>query len=206
MTKQEVISDVITGLQPRYYVYFHVCQETNQVFYIGKGTNDRCNSTCQKSNEWWNIAKRTNMSFKVVKYENYLTEYEAMCLEMYCIKHYAHNGFLTNKVGKRWTDTEIRKRMPHNEVEYLVWYYNHNLNFYLEMSTNEKVTDLSFYERQYDTRRKLILKRFKELGLKKSLVTEIIDQHITTKAYNIYSDPLLDYKKPVIKSLEYNVD
>ena len=49
-----------------YYVYQHVRMDTNSVFYVGKGKENRCNSTKNRNKHWRNITEKTEYSVEVV--------------------------------------------------------------------------------------------------------------------------------------------
>ena len=73
-----------------YYVYLHRRKDNNEVFYVGKGKDNRANSK-QGRNKWWkNIANKHGFSVEYVKCG--LSEDEALELEIKTIKQYRDNN------------------------------------------------------------------------------------------------------------------
>lgn len=67
-----------------YYVYFHRNSITNEIFYVGKGRANRCNTTKGRSSIWMNYLQTNSCDFVVEKIKENLTDLEAKKLE----KHY----------------------------------------------------------------------------------------------------------------------
>ena len=75
----------------RYYVYVWYVKETNEVFYVGKGTGKRCRVTKRKDNPKLNeMIKNFECDFKIVK--DCLNEKEAFDLEIETIDFYRRSG------------------------------------------------------------------------------------------------------------------
>ena len=74
-----------------YYLYYHYTLDTNELFYIGKGTGNRAWS-CRRRNKWWNN-KVTKHGFRVEIVQDHISEQEAIMLEIDMIA-------LNRKIGK----------------------------------------------------------------------------------------------------------
>jgi hypothetical protein len=70
----------------RYYVYLHINEETNEVFYVGKGTGTRALSTKSRNVNWYYYTKKNYYRVEFVKMN--LTNNEAMDLEYHTIMKY----------------------------------------------------------------------------------------------------------------------
>ena len=82
----------------RYYVYKHLRLDTNECFYIGKGTKNRLFET-QPRNQMWSAIADT-VGFKAEKIADNLTEDDALEMERLLIKSYLDEGIeLTNMMG-----------------------------------------------------------------------------------------------------------
>lgn len=68
-----------------YYVYAHVRLDTNTIFYIGKGKNNRCRRK-ERNLHWKNIVNK--VGYKIIILEDKLTESKAFKREHYWIKYY----------------------------------------------------------------------------------------------------------------------
>jgi hypothetical protein len=77
-----------------YYVYFHFCGKTQNIFYVGKGKGDRAFNSVNRTTRWHNYVKANGYTVKIM-YEN-LTENEALSLENKLIAEHKDNGFLVN--------------------------------------------------------------------------------------------------------------
>jgi hypothetical protein len=74
-----------------YYVYLHRRNDTNDVFYIGKGRGYR-SRTKDNRNKWW-LAIVAKHGYTVEYVEKGLTEYDAYNLEVETIKFYRECGY-----------------------------------------------------------------------------------------------------------------
>lgn len=63
----------------RYYVYLHRQLNDHTVFYVGKGTGDRCKHKSKRGKEWEEIALEMDFYWEI--YKDNLTEEEAFILE-----------------------------------------------------------------------------------------------------------------------------
>jgi hypothetical protein len=84
-------------LKPNFYVYEHWRPDTNQCFYVGKGTGRRAYAKGKnKRNLWWTRVvdklQRDGMSHDVHIVKSGLTEAEAIALEIECIKFWREIG------------------------------------------------------------------------------------------------------------------
>ena len=70
-----------------FYVYVHIRKDNNTVFYVGKGTKNRCYIPSRNEHHD-NICKACG--YKVVKIKENLTESQAYRLENKMIKYYVH--------------------------------------------------------------------------------------------------------------------
>jgi hypothetical protein len=77
------------------YVYVHVRPDTGDVFYVGKGTRDRCKETRNRSAGWWSIVNEFGFVWRIV--ESGLSDDEAEDLETVLINKYFKETFLVNK-------------------------------------------------------------------------------------------------------------
>ena len=74
----------------KYYVYRHTRNDTNQVFYIGKGHGKRAYKKTQRSKYWQRVVEKAGFSVEILA-EN-LTEDCAFELEMFLILEYKRFG------------------------------------------------------------------------------------------------------------------
>jgi hypothetical protein len=83
-----------------YYVYGHYTEDTNELFYVGKGKGSRHKQLSDKRRNllWQNVAKKHGVKVEIL-HEN-LTEEEAFKIEIDLIKEYGRRdlrtGILTN--------------------------------------------------------------------------------------------------------------
>ena len=111
-----------------YYLYFHLNPLTNQLFYVGIGTNKRAWEFNARNKHWLNyINKYGDPVVKIIK--SNLTKEEACILEQYYIKEYGRlnideGGILLNKseggqggtYGYKWNRTEEQKQKISNSL------------------------------------------------------------------------------------------
>lgn len=68
----------------KYYVYSHITKDTNQIFYVGKGTGRRARG--KRRNPYWkNVANKHGWKVLILKHN--LDEKDALEVEKYYIKH-----------------------------------------------------------------------------------------------------------------------
>ena len=58
-----------------YYVYVHRRNDTNEVFYVGKGKNRRAYSKTGRNQHWCNIANNLNYLCKLLAFYVYVLYY-----------------------------------------------------------------------------------------------------------------------------------
>lgn len=75
-----------------FYVYAWYYKDTEKIFYIGKGKNNRYKMLCNRNDYFKNIIKKEcdNVGVKIIK--NHLTEQDAFDLEKQLIKEYKSKG------------------------------------------------------------------------------------------------------------------
>ena len=73
-----------------YYVYVHRRNDTNEVFYVGKGKNRRAYSKTGRNQHWCNIVNKHSYSVEIMEKE--LSGDSAFDLEKELIKFYRDNG------------------------------------------------------------------------------------------------------------------
>lgn len=78
----------------KYYVYIHINEETNQVFYVGKGTKYRALSDSNRNTNWLEYTKNNYWRVEFVKMN--LTHQEAMDLECNTIMKYGIENLLND--------------------------------------------------------------------------------------------------------------
>jgi hypothetical protein len=81
-------------METRFYVYGHYTRDTNELFYVGKGTRHRAWSHDKRSTWWVRIVNKHGLQVKLL-FEQ-LTEEEAHTKEIELIKQY---GRRNNKTG-----------------------------------------------------------------------------------------------------------
>jgi hypothetical protein len=73
-----------------YYIYQHRKADTNEIFYVGKGSKNRLNNTICRSNFWKNIVKKHGFTAEIL-FDN-LTEELAYLAEQEVIDRYKWLG------------------------------------------------------------------------------------------------------------------
>ena len=75
----------------RFYVYVHIRLDTNEVFYVGKGTKARKDRTSLRNRYWNRIVSKAGFKAEIIK--DGLEESEAFALEIEKIKEYKDLGY-----------------------------------------------------------------------------------------------------------------
>lgn len=75
----------MTYLENNVYVYYHTRKDTNEIFYVGKGTKNRAYNSTQRSNYWKNIVNKAT-GFCVYFLAKNLTDKEALNFEKVIIQ------------------------------------------------------------------------------------------------------------------------
>ena len=78
-----------------YYVYAHLTPLTNELFYFGKGKNQRAWISSNRNNYWINKVKKQN-GFTVKIIDENLSEEQAFELEEFCIDFFRNKSKLVN--------------------------------------------------------------------------------------------------------------
>jgi len=73
-----------------FYVYEHIRNDTNEIFYVGKGSNDRCFTNIGRNQHWHNIVNFAGFTVRMI-FEN-ITEELALELEKELIKELREQG------------------------------------------------------------------------------------------------------------------
>lgn len=82
----------------KYYIYYHVNEFDNTVFYIGKGSGNRAAYANSRSDIWKRHVLSINYKYRIEIHEEGLTHDEAIKLEeKYILEHYPL-GHLVNQL------------------------------------------------------------------------------------------------------------
>lgn len=89
------------GVKRGYYVYLHQSTESGEVFYVGKGSENRAWETQNRNQDWKDRVSELNGEWEVEIYKGDLSEIEAFNLEEKLVKKYGffdeENNQLTNR-------------------------------------------------------------------------------------------------------------
>ena len=105
-------------MENKYYIYAHIRNDNNKIFYIGKGCNKRSHITSNRSLYWKRIVSKYGYTIKILL-EN-LSEEESFKYEIYYIdiekkKGNCEANFTIGgdgvKVEKRWWNDKISKSL-----------------------------------------------------------------------------------------------
>lgn len=109
----------------KYYVYIWFLVDSNDVFYVGKGSGNRVTSMKDRNRHFRNIRKKCKCDYKIVEYFD--DEDEAYDYEMKLGMEYKSKGqawccyvlgktdkFLSNKIRKKISDT-LKGNVPWNK-------------------------------------------------------------------------------------------
>jgi hypothetical protein len=77
-------------MNEEFYVYEHIRNDTNEIFYVGKGSNDRCFTKIGRNQHWHNIVNFAGFTVRMI-FEN-ITEELALELEKELIKELREQG------------------------------------------------------------------------------------------------------------------
>lgn len=94
-----------------YYVYVHIRLDNNEIFYVGKGRNNRAFSTLSRNKYWHNVVNK--YGYRVEILESNLSEFEAFEKEKDLIKSINPTTNLTS--GGEGGDTY--SKMPDSDKE-----------------------------------------------------------------------------------------
>jgi hypothetical protein len=100
-----------------YYVYVHYTCDTKELFYVGKGKEERAYSRRSRNNMWKNISSKHGYSVEFI--ENNLNEEEALKLEIELISLHKPRANLTNggqgTSGYKHSPETVKKRNENNK-------------------------------------------------------------------------------------------
>lgn len=110
-----------------FYVYLHLTEDTNEVFYVGKGKGNRAYKLSGRNKFWHNIVNKHGFTVKIV--EENLTEEQSILLEQKLINEYGRRNLGTGKLvnltdggegvsGKVYTDEERELMSSRAKVYY----------------------------------------------------------------------------------------
>jgi hypothetical protein len=80
-----------SSISHAFYTYAHINKDTNKIFYIGKGFENRYKSTDRRNSYWHNIVNKHNFNAEILAYWN--TEKEALDHEMLLISCFKDMGY-----------------------------------------------------------------------------------------------------------------
>lgn len=81
-----------------FYTYCHTRNDTNKIFYIGKGIKNRSTSKKDRNTHWKNIVKKHGFKAEILAY--WKTEQEALSHEILLISCFKNMGYaLANKTN-----------------------------------------------------------------------------------------------------------
>jgi hypothetical protein len=110
----------------KYYTYAHYTADTNELFYVGKGSSDRSTKT-QNRNRWWHnkVKKHGGFTVKILAY--WKTEKEALEHEKFLIDCFDSISVplvnIFKSIGKetegKKLSTQTRNKMSESRKKYL---------------------------------------------------------------------------------------
>ena len=80
-----------SSISHAFYTYAHINKDTNKIFYIGKGFENRYKSTDRRNNYWHNIVNKHDFNAEILAYWD--TEKEALDHEMLLISCFKDMGY-----------------------------------------------------------------------------------------------------------------
>ena len=143
-------------LNNKYYVYAHINITTNEVFYIGKGFGDRCNSLLGRSKYWHRIVNK--YGYDVIIIQESLSNEEALEIEIYWIKRInrkINGGSLINMTDGGDGGDTISNHPKRNEIILKISKANSGIN---NPNYGGKFISDSFNKKQSDSNSKVPLK------------------------------------------------
>jgi hypothetical protein len=143
-------------LNNKYYVYAHINITTNEVFYIGKGFGDRCNSLLGRSKYWHRIVNK--YGYDVIIIQESLSNEEALEKEIYWIKRInrkINGGSLINMTDGGDGGDTISNHPKRNEIILKISKANSGIN---NPNYGGKFISDSFNKKQSDSNSKVPLK------------------------------------------------
>jgi hypothetical protein len=84
---KQLLSDIIGSFKSgSYYVYYHINDKTNEVFYVGKGCNSRAWNKGARNDKWLKYVELIGYGYSVRIVASLLSESEALVIESSLIK------------------------------------------------------------------------------------------------------------------------
>jgi hypothetical protein len=80
-----------SSISHAFYTYAHINKDTNKIFYIGKGFENRYKSTDRRNSYWHNIVSKHDFNAEILAYWD--TEKEALDHEMLLISCFKDMGY-----------------------------------------------------------------------------------------------------------------
>lgn len=105
----------------KFYTYAHYKADTNEIFYIGKGTGNRSNVKAKRSNHWKSIVDKHGLHIEILA--RFESESEALDHEKFLIFTFRSMGFILCNMtdggdgiaSESWTP-ELRKRLSDSRI------------------------------------------------------------------------------------------
>lgn len=91
-----------------FYTYVHIRNDSNTIFYVGKGCKNRAYSKDCRSKPWNEISKEHGYTVQIV--EHFESEDDAFALERYLIASFLACGVLLCNKSEGWRGAPRRKR------------------------------------------------------------------------------------------------
>lgn len=98
-----------------FYVYIHYTKDTKEIFYVGKGINNRAYSKVKRNKFWWNIVNKHDYCSKIL-YSN-LSEEKAFLLEKELIKNLKAIGLAKANFHEGGSGGNTMKYAPLGEIQ-----------------------------------------------------------------------------------------
>lgn len=98
-----------------FYVYIHYTKDTKEIFYVGKGKNNRAYSKAQRNKFWWNIVNKHGYNCKILY--SCLSEEKAFLLEKELIKNLKSLNLARANIHEGGTGGDTMKYASSEEIE-----------------------------------------------------------------------------------------
>lgn len=115
-TFYSVITSILIGCDVTdFYTYVHIRNDSNTIFYVGKGCKNRAYSEQGRNKSWSEIAKEHGYTVQIV--EHFDSENDAFALERYLIASFRACGVLLCNKRDGWCGDPLAeiKRKPQSE-------------------------------------------------------------------------------------------
>jgi hypothetical protein len=132
-------------MENKFYTYIHLNPETNQIFYVGKGTGNRAFVKPQRNDQWKKYVNDLKEDYKIIFIKKNQTSEEAEALEQMLITKIGsvvEGGTLLNRDGLGFnpdmivsvTNLEVK---PNTDAKYFGWSDEEIINDLLEFPNLE---------------------------------------------------------------------